>query len=123
MIKTVLSIFVAVSIFFAAVVPGVVYAAPSSKNAVCDGIGGCTNGGAEVDKIIALAVDILSIIAGIIGVVMLIVAGIKYITSQGDSGQVKSAKSALIYAVVGLVVATLAQTIAHFVLSRTDKIV
>lgn len=110
---------------------GVVFSAVSAMAAspgaetVCNGItstgGSCDGSGSDIDAVIRLAFDILSRIAGIIGIVMVIVAGIKYMTSQGDAGQVKGAKSALIYALIGLVIAALAQIIVHFVLTETDK--
>jgi hypothetical protein len=50
--------------------------------------------------------------------VMIMIAGLKYITSSGDASAVKSAKDGLLYAIVGLVVVALAQTIVRFVLSR-----
>ena len=45
---------------------------------------------------------------------MVIVSGFKYITSGGDPGAVSSAKRTLIYALVGLAVAVLAEFMAHF---------
>ena len=59
-----------------------------------------------------------SAIVGIIAVVMIIVGGIKYITSGGDSGNVTAAKNTILYAVIGLVVVALAQIIVKFVLGR-----
>ena len=43
-------------------------------------------------------------------------AEIRYATSNGDAQQVKSAKDAVLYAVIGLVVAILAYAIVNFVL-------
>lgn len=124
--KSMLVIGVLLSLTAIYVTPGAFAATPGAST-VCDGIdatgGSCATSGSELNDIVKLAINLLSVIAGIIGVVMLIIAGIKYITSQGDSGQVKSAKSALIYAVVGLVVAALSQTIVRFVLFKTDQIV
>jgi hypothetical protein len=49
---------------------------------------------------------------------MIIVGGLKYITSGGDSGNVSGAKNTILYAIVGLVVVALAQIIVRFVLTR-----
>lgn len=54
-------------------------------------------------------------IAAGICVVMLIVAGILFITANGDPGQVKKARDAVIWSVVGLVVAILAFSIISVV--------
>ena len=48
---------------------------------------------------------------------MIIISGFKYVTAGGDSAKVGSAKNTLIYALVGLVIAALAQFIVHFVFS------
>ena len=96
---------------------------------VCAGIGvavanggGCdeTNGGTtkSVGDVITSAVNFLSIIVGIIGTIMVIVGGFKYITSGGNDKGVSSAKSTITYALIGLVVAALAQVLVHFVLYR-----
>ena len=49
---------------------------------------------------------------------MIMVGGLKYMTSQGDSANVASAKNTILYAVIGLVVVALAQVIVKFVLDR-----
>jgi hypothetical protein len=71
-----------------------------------------------LESIIASAVNILTVIVGIVAVVMIIIGGFKYITSGGDAGGVTSAKNTIIYAIVGLVVVALAQFIVRFVLNR-----
>ena len=48
---------------------------------------------------------------GSLAVLMIVIAGIMYITSAGDEGRVDKAKSYLTYAVVGLVVALLGYVI------------
>jgi hypothetical protein len=100
----------------------------SSKNNACQIIGEVSGGAADgdcnppagrgIEGLIKMAVNLLSIVAGIIAVIMIIIAGLKYITSQGDAAQISSAKNALIYAVIGLMIASLAQVIVKFVLAR-----
>jgi len=55
-------------------------------------------------------------LAGIVAVGMIIFGGVKYSTSQGDPGKVKSAKDTILYALIGLVVAILSFVIIAFVL-------
>jgi hypothetical protein len=100
-----------------------VYAAQTqAQKDVCAGaaIAGanCSDGGAGLNGIVSGIINVLSIIIGIAAVVMIMIAGLKYITSSGDASAVKSAKDGLLYAIVGLVVVALAQTIVRFVLSR-----
>lgn len=99
--------------------------AQTAKEAACKGaqIEGCNvpAGGLTVDKVLRFALNTLSIAAGIVAVVMIIVGGFKYMTSQGDANQTAAAKNTILYAVVGVIIAVLAQVIVHFVLSRVNK--
>lgn len=72
----------------------------------------------SVPKLASAIVNILSIVVGIVAVIMVIYGGFRYITSGGDAGRVASAKTTLIYAVVGLIIAALAQFIVHYVLNK-----
>ncbi len=89
------------------------------KGQVLQGVGesgsNCDDSG--VATTLKTAVNILSFFAGAIAVIMLIVSGIRFTTSGGDSNSVSGAKNALIYAIIGLVVVALAQVIVHFVLN------
>ena len=68
--------------------------------------------------VITKATQILGIVVGIAAVIMIIIAGFKYITSGGDPNGVNSAKNTILYAVIGLVIALSAQAIALFVLKK-----
>lgn len=94
----------------------------TSKDKVISGIGetGGNCSGQGVTDLIALTVNILSIVVGIAAVIMIVVSGLKYITSGGEAGKVSNAKNTLIYAVIGLVIATLAQLLVHFVLTQAN---
>ena len=52
---------------------------------------------------------------------MIIIGGLRYITSGGDSGNVTGAKNTILYAVVGLIVVALAQVIVRFVVNRATS--
>lgn len=83
--------------------------------------GGATAGGeAELSNIISTIVDILSIIVGALSVIMIIVGGLKYVVSSGDSAGTQSAKNTILYAIVGLVIVIFAQVIVSFVISRVE---
>lgn len=56
-------------------------------------------------------------IVGIIAVIMLIIGGIKYVVSGGDSKKVTDAKNTVLYAIIGLVVSFLAFAIVNFVIT------
>ncbi len=108
---------------------GTTYAQIDEDSGVCTGIGyaagdggGCGEDGegdAAVQNIIATVVDIFSIVVGAVSVIMIIVGGLRYITSSGDSGNVQAAKNTILYAIVGLVIVIFAQTIIRFVVDRS----
>lgn len=75
-------------------------------------------GATNINKIITQIVNIFSAVVGVVSVIMIIFGGFKYITSNGDSGNVSSAKNTIIYAVIGLVIVAMAQFIVQFVLNK-----
>lgn len=70
------------------------------------------------DGVVGQVVQLLGIAAGIIGVIMIIIAGLRFVSSGGDTAKVSSARNAIIYAVVGLVIAATAQFIIIFVINK-----
>ena len=70
------------------------------------------------DSIWTNIVNTIIFLIGSVAVIMIIVGGLKYVTSAGDSSAVSGAKNTILYAVVGLVVAAMAYAIVNFVLSR-----
>lgn len=106
-------------------VPSVAYAdcgtSTSSKGQVLQAVGetGGDCSGAGVTDLVHTVVVVLSYFVGVVAVIMIILAGFKYITSGGDANKVGSAKNTLIYAMVGIAVAALAQLIVKFVLFQT----
>ena len=70
------------------------------------------------DKVTPIFQNILSLLLYLIGaiaVIMIVIGGIKYATSNGDSNAIQSAKNTILYSVIGLVVAILGQAIILFV--------
>lgn len=66
--------------------------------------------------ILTKAANLLAIAGGIIAVVMIMVGGLKMITSSGDSKKFSEARNTIIYAAVGIVVIALARVIIEFIL-------
>lgn len=60
--------------------------------------------------------NVLLFIIGAVSVIMLIIGGVRYTISQGDSSAVTSAKNTILYAVIGLIVAILAYAVVNFVI-------
>jgi Type IV secretion system pilin len=79
-----------------------------------------TEAESKVNSLVTFILNIFSTIIGIVAVIMIITAGLKYITSGGDSGKVNSAKSTIIYALVGLFVVAIAQFLVRFILAKIN---
>lgn len=97
-----------------------------AKGEACRGInlgGGdaCADGSGRLQTILGAVLNILSVIIGFIAVIMIVIAALKFITSQGEASNIASARSTLLYAVVGLIVVALAQFIVRFVLARSTR--
>lgn len=59
-------------------------------------------------------------IVGIIAVIVIIIGGVFYVTSQGDPGKTKRARDTILYAAIGLVVSLLSFAIVTFILNATN---
>jgi len=70
---------------------------------------------------IKTVVNTLLLILGAVAVVTIIVSGIRYTTSHGDPGAVKSAQGTLWYSVIGLIVALASYAIVNFVIDQFWK--
>lgn len=56
--------------------------------------------------------------AGLLAVIFIIVGGVKYILSGGDSSGIKSAKETITYAIVGLIVTLVAFGIVNYITTQ-----
>jgi hypothetical protein len=99
-----------------------------AADAACEGLneaglaetdpeGGCSesNAGTTVTGVIGTVVNILSFLVGVVAVIMVIVGGFRYVTSGGDANATKSARNTIIYALVGVAIALLAQVLVRYV--------
>lgn len=62
--------------------------------------------------------EILRIVFGVaaaVAILVVILGALKYVTSQGDPGEVTKAKNTILYAIIGLVIAAAAFSIVTFV--------
>lgn len=60
-------------------------------------------------------------IAGIVAVIIIVLGGIRYVSSNGDPSSIKAAKDTVLYAVVGLVAVLMASAITDFVIKNVAK--
>jgi hypothetical protein len=105
-------------------VPSIAHA--SIKDDVCSGVGLSSGGTCDtaqadsksVNEVVQIGLNLFSSIVGVIAIVMVIIGGVKYMTSQGETGKINEAKNSILYALIGLVIVALAQVIVRFVLTR-----
>ena len=99
--------------------------ADSASAQVTDGLGmtkTTENQNQSVDKLVKNIINILLWAIGIVSVIMLIIGGFRYVTSNGDSSQVTAAKNTIMYSVIGLIIAIFAYAIVNFVVFRVGGI-
>ena len=72
--------------------------------------------GSESAPVFKTITNVLLFIVGAISVIMLIIGGIRYTVSGGDSTAVTSAKNTILYAVIGIIVSLLAFAVVNFVI-------
>ena len=125
-LAVVIGVFAMFSIFAMSIVAMHTSAAPlfmaDSKSLACDGATLVTGGdcdpatGDGVSGIVDSVVTIFAWGLGILSVLFIMYGGFKYVTNGGDSNKLSSAKNTILFAIVGLVIAALAQTVVKYVI-------
>ncbi len=85
------------------------------------GGGGSKNEGKQVAVIVRTVVNILLFFIGAFAVIILVVAGFRFVGANGDANTVSSAKNTIIYSVIGIVVAFMAFALTNFVIDQLTK--
>lgn len=70
------------------------------------------------DGVMTRVLRIFAAVLGIAAVIVIIIAGMRFVLSGGDGNSVAGARRAVMYAIVGIVVAASAQGIVSLVLTR-----
>ena len=61
------------------------------------------------------------VVSGLVAVIFIVIGGITYISSEGDSGKTKKAKDTILYAAIGLVICSLAFAIVNWTIDSILK--
>jgi len=99
----------------------------NAKNQACAGVNApnssttCADETTSVGSLVNTIINIISWIVGIAAILMVIVGGFRYVVSGGDSTATSSARNTILYALVGLAVAVIAQILIHFVFKATHN--
>lgn len=85
-----------------------------------DAVGGSDAGneGTQVAVVIKNVIGILSFLVGLVAVLMIVIAGFRFVTSNGDAATAKSARETIIYAVIGIIITVMAYAIVNFVIDN-----
>lgn len=86
----------------------------SSIKKQVQGVAGTDSNALEGD--ISNGINGALIIIGIVAVVIIIVGGVNYMTSQGDPSKITKGKKIMITGIVGLIICVIAFAIVNFVL-------
>lgn len=73
-------------------------------------------GNCSGDGIFKTITNVMLFVIGAVSVIMLIIGGIRYTVSNGDSTAVQNAKNTIMYAIVGVIVSILAYAVVNFVI-------
>lgn len=73
---------------------------------------------ADASTLVTNILNAVYLWAGVLCVIVIVVAGLMYVTSSGDAAKITKAKSAIFGAVIGIVVIILAYAITAFVVGR-----
>lgn len=60
----------------------------------------------------------VAFVAGAVAVIILLVSAIQYITSNGDSNNIKKAKETILYCLIGIAVIVLAQSLVEYIVTK-----
>lgn len=101
-------------------IPASSVGAADAIGTVCDSNPGesavCTkNDTSSSGNFIGAIVNTLLFIVGAVSVISIIIGGILYVLSSGDSSNITKAKNTIVYAIVGLIAAFLAYAIVNWV--------
>lgn len=87
----------------------------TSNSALCSGNDQKLFG---ADSLFTKIINTIIFVVGSVAVIMIVIGGLKYVLSAGDSSAVSSAKNTILYAVIGIAIAVSAYAIVNFVLAK-----
>lgn len=66
-------------------------------------------------------INLLLFVGGLLAVLMVIIGGLRYVTSGGDPNSTTAAKNTVMYALIGLVIVLMSYAMVNFVITRLVK--
>ena len=99
-------------------------------NKACNGIGSewnditnevCDTSDSQAGKVVIDVVNVVIAAVGLISVLFVVIGGVLFTTSQGDPAKVKRGKDTIMFALLGVILASLAFAIVNFVASAISS--
>ena len=75
----------------------------------------CADGSCNEAGAVGAILGYAYLVIGIVAVIIIIIAGIQYMTSEGEPERTKKAQATITYTVIGLIIATAAAAMIYFV--------
>ncbi len=97
------------------------FAAPTDSNTQLWNNGQVKGVGNTNTDLMSNITNILNVVIGLLGiicVIVIILGGITYMTSSGETAKVKKGKDTILYGIIGLIICILAFAIVNFVIAN-----
>lgn len=78
--------------------------------------------GTPIATIIGSLINVILGLSGLVFVILLVYAGILYLTSQGEEGNVKKAKKLITSAVLGIIIIIASYALAQYIFSALIQV-
>lgn len=92
---------------------------PAAKaSAICSNGQTTTNPLVGPNGLLVKVTHLIGIAGGVVAVIIIILAGLRYMLSSGDAPKATAARNTVFYALAGLIIIIVAQTIISFVISK-----
>ena len=78
---------------------------------------GCDEGVKSLPDVVGTILNVVIGLAGLIAVIFIIIGGVSYMTSSGETAKIEKAKKTILYAVIGLAICALAFAIVNFTIA------
>lgn len=85
---------------------------------VCNNIAHSNSGTNPIITALEVAITIVSAIIGVAAVIVIVVSGLSFMTANGDAQAIARARSSIIFALVGIIIAVFAQVFVAFILNK-----
>jgi hypothetical protein len=116
-VSVVLALFAAAPVAQAQVLNIDEQCAKAPDSSVCQDRNVSSNPISGTSGIVVRVTQFIALATGVVAVIMIIISGVRFITSSGDPQTVNAAKNTILYAVIGIVIVILAQAIVLFVVN------